>query len=40
MAKPLDNDLRKRMVETMLEVDCCRAVARQFRVMVSTVSQL
>ena len=40
MAKPLDNDLRKRMVETMREVNCCRSVARQFRVAPSTVSRL
>ena len=40
MAKPLDNDLRKRMVETMWEVNCCSAVARQFRVATSTVSRL
>ena len=40
MAKPLDDDLRKRMVETMREVGCCRAVARQYRVAPSTVSRL
>ena len=31
MAKPLDNDLRKRIVGTMREVECCRAVARRLR---------
>ena len=40
MAKPLDDDLRKRMVGTMREVGCCRAVARQYRVAPSTVSRL
>ena len=40
MAKPLDDDLRKRIVETMWEVGCCRAVARQYRVAPSTVSRL
>ena len=40
MAKSLDNDLRKRMVETMQEADCCRAVAHQFLVAATTVSRL
>ena len=40
MAKPLDDDLRKRMVGTMREVGCRRAVGRQFRVAASTVSRL
>ena len=40
MAKPLDDDLRKRMVETMREVNCCSAVARRFRFATSTVSRL
>ena len=40
MAKPLDDDLRKRIVESMQEVKCCRAVGRQFRVAASTVSRL
>ena len=40
MAKPLDNDLHIRIVETMREVGCCRAVGRQFRVAASTVSRL
>ena len=35
MAKPLDDDLRKRIVEAMQEADCCRAVGRQFRVAAS-----
>ena len=40
MAKPLDDDLRKRIVEAMQEAGCCRAVGRQFRVAASTVSRL
>ena len=28
MAKPLDDGLRKRMVGTMREVGCCRAVGK------------
>ena len=39
MAKPLDNDLRIRIVGTMQEVGCCRAVGRQFRVAASTELQ-
>ena len=40
MAKPLDNDFRKRIVGTMQAADYCRAVARRFRVAASTVSTL